>query len=55
VDTLIGLTDVIQKLDVNLEGLIKKVEKQRKDLDPLWDVKISTNAGDSNSLILYDI
>jgi len=46
VDTLIGLTEVILKLDLNLEAIIKKVEKQHRDLDPIWDVKISTNEGD---------
>jgi len=50
VDTLIGLTDVVQKLDTNLEGVIKKIEKQHKELEPTWDVKISTNAGDMDML-----
>eukprot|EP00826_Nyctotherus_ovalis_P029873 TRINITY_DN2369_c0_g2_i6.p1 TRINITY_DN2369_c0_g2~~TRINITY_DN2369_c0_g2_i6.p1 ORF type:complete len:349 (+),score=123.83 TRINITY_DN2369_c0_g2_i6:120-1166(+) len=50
VDTLIGLTDVIQKLDLNLEAIIKKVEKQHKELDPVWNVKISTNEGDMDVL-----
>ena len=47
VDTLIGLTDAVQKLDINLEGIIKKIEKQHKELEPGWEIKISTNAGDS--------
>ena len=46
VDTLIGLTEAIQKLDLNLESVIKKVEKQHKELDPTWDIKISTNEGE---------
>jgi hypothetical protein len=50
VDTLIGLTEAIQKLDLNLEAIIKKVEKQYKDLDPVWNVKISTNEGDMDVL-----
>lgn len=44
---MIGLTDAIQKLDLNLEGMVKKIEKQHKDLDPTWDIKISTTDGDS--------
>ena len=51
-DTLIGLTDAMQKFDINLEGIVKKVERQRKDLDSNWDIKISTNAGDGILLIL---
>src|ERR1035437_2203090 len=47
VDILIGLTDVMQKLDLNLEGIIKKVEKQRRDLEAGWDASIITNAGSS--------
>lgn len=50
VDILIGLTEVVQKLDLNLEGIIKKVEKQHKDLDPARNVKISTNEGDMDVL-----
>ncbi len=46
-DTLIGLTDVMQKLDTNLEGIMKRVEKQHRDLEPEWVIRISTNAGDS--------
>ena len=54
-DTLIGLTDAIQKLDLNLEGMIKKIEKQHKDLEPTWDIKISTSDGDSimNALLIF--
>ena len=50
VDTLIGLTEAIQKLDLNLESVIKKVEKQHKELDPSWDIKISTNEGEIDVL-----
>lgn len=46
VDTLIGLTDAIQKMDLNLESIIKKVEKQHKELDPNWEVKVATEDTD---------
>ncbi len=55
VDTLIGLTDALQKLDLNLEGVIKKIEKQHKELDTTWEPKISTNAGDSMGFYMRSI
>ena len=52
-DTLIGLTDAIHKCDVNLEAIIRKVEKQRRDLDSVWDVRISTNQGESRPVSFH--
>eukprot|EP00831_Metopus_contortus_P006434 TRINITY_DN1245_c0_g1_i1.p1 TRINITY_DN1245_c0_g1~~TRINITY_DN1245_c0_g1_i1.p1 ORF type:complete len:385 (-),score=55.46 TRINITY_DN1245_c0_g1_i1:42-1196(-) len=51
VDTLINLTDHLGKLDLNLDSIIRKIEKQHKDIDSEpWDIKINTNAGEIDIL-----
>lgn len=54
-DALIGLTEILQKLDANLEGTIRKVEKQRRELGPDWRIEINLSEGKSKSIYIAHI
>jgi len=44
-DSLMGLLEIIAKVDSNVEMILKKIQKQIIDLDPQWEMKIETNNG----------
>jgi hypothetical protein len=48
-----GLTDILSKLDINLEGVLRKVEKQLEELDDKWEIRIDTMAGRGKPFFNY--
>lgn len=44
-DSLMELNDALGKVDITLDGNVKKMEKQLKELDPNKELKIETNSG----------
>lgn len=46
---LMKLNDALGKVDVGLEALLRKIEKQGKDLNPETELKIETADGKMDS------
>ena len=51
-DQLMKLNDALAKVDTNLEGVIRKIEKQGLELDSSFEFQAVTRDGNSNRLTL---